>query len=415
MGLSASQGRLLMLTARQSDLEFQAQQISQKRLILSQQLEKISRDYEEATTNRQMKIALYDNGVGGVNNYEKTYSNLTYASLVSGTLAYGDSNVTGIQKGKNTGNQTETTMQNFRLVTSEGAIVVSSVDEIPNYYSSEDKQRKEVAAKAEGSSGLHINDIIQDETCTGLTIQGNWGTYKASNEGDKKYDAVCVSYNQNGETKYAYIDIKTGNVLNKENQSAKATESTFSQKDQSDNTTKVDYTFDWGDGDGNQKFMITTTTTTTDNDTGIQKEANGKYCATINGVKQVYVVDPGLAVSRTDVHGSTSGPNYLQDCIRNGKYMIQVGSKDNDEKKFLWKDVSWDAISGISDSYYTEDDDAAKAEYDRLQSQIQNEDKKLELELDNIETQRSAVNTEIESVQKVIDDNVQSSFKIFNA
>ena len=48
-----------------------------------------------------------------------------------------------------------------------------------------------------------------------------------------------------------------------------------------------------------------------------------------------------------------------------------------------------------------------------MQKQIQNQDKKLELELNNIETQRSAVTTEVESVQKVIDDNVDSTFKTF--
>ena len=45
MGLSASQGRMLLLTARKSDLEFRAQQISQRRLILSQQLEEIAMEY----------------------------------------------------------------------------------------------------------------------------------------------------------------------------------------------------------------------------------------------------------------------------------------------------------------------------------------------------------------------------------
>ena len=44
---------------------------------------------------------------------------------------------------------------------------------------------------------------------------------------------------------------------------------------------------------------------------------------------------------------------------------------------------------------------------------IQNQDKKLEIELDNIETQRSAVTTEQESVKKVIDENIEGSFNAF--
>lgn len=56
MGLAASQGRLLLLTARKSDLEYQDQQIAQQRLILSQQLESVSSEYARKTGNRNMKI-----------------------------------------------------------------------------------------------------------------------------------------------------------------------------------------------------------------------------------------------------------------------------------------------------------------------------------------------------------------------
>jgi hypothetical protein len=100
MGLSASQGRLLLLTARRSDLEFRAQQISQKRLILSQQLEEISMEYENATSNRQMKIGLYTAN-GSDNEFGTKYVNLTYANLVLGTLRSGmDPLNTGVQAGE---------------------------------------------------------------------------------------------------------------------------------------------------------------------------------------------------------------------------------------------------------------------------------------------------------------------------
>jgi hypothetical protein len=41
-----------------------------------------------------------------------------------------------------------------------------------------------------------------------------------------------------------------------------------------------------------------------------------------------YVVDETLAYGSTDVYGSQDGPNYLQDCIRNGKYLIQQYKDD---------------------------------------------------------------------------------------
>jgi hypothetical protein len=44
---------------------------------------------------------------------------------------------------------------------------------------------------------------------------------------------------------------------------------------------------------------------------------------------------------------------------------------------------------------------------------IENEDKKLELKLKNLDTQQEALSTEMDSVKKVIDKNIESSFKTF--
>ena len=63
----------------------------------------------------------------------------------------------------------------------------------------------------------------------------------------------------------------------------------------------------------------------------------------------------------------------------------------------------------------------AKYKYDKEQQEInvktsiiQAEDKNLELKLTRLDNERNAVNTEIEAVKKVVDDNIQKSFKTFN-
>jgi len=48
MGLAASQGRLLMLTARKSDIEFKIQTINQRRTTLAQQSSQLIRQYAAA-------------------------------------------------------------------------------------------------------------------------------------------------------------------------------------------------------------------------------------------------------------------------------------------------------------------------------------------------------------------------------
>ena len=61
MGLAASQARLLVLTARKSDLEFRAQNITNRKLLLSAQTEQIAMDYSRALSNKQMRFVFdYD-------------------------------------------------------------------------------------------------------------------------------------------------------------------------------------------------------------------------------------------------------------------------------------------------------------------------------------------------------------------
>ena len=66
---------------------------------------------------------------------------------------------------------------------------------------------------------------------------------------------------------------------------------------------------------------------------------------------------------------------------------------------------------GQNTRLYTEDDALATARYEGQTAILQAEDKRLELELKNLETQHKAVSTEIDAVNKVIDKNIEKSFK----
>ncbi|MBR5303817.1 MAG: hypothetical protein IKU37_03215 [Candidatus Gastranaerophilales bacterium] len=426
MGLSASQGRLLLLTAKRSDLEFRAQQISQKRLLLSQQLEEISLEYEAATSNRQMSIMLYQTQAN--NSSEQSYrsSNLTYASLVSGTVGMGGpgADIAGIQASGNAGTEYYAFSSNtaYRLVSTSGALVVSDASEIPGYnedgvgeYNYTHTVYKAAEQLKNGDNPLFggnayvtnnqdnsksysfvANGVLaellgENNTTAAIQFDRNNGLIKYNDKnGDVKYCKLGadgnfeeVTLEEDSDTTYSWDNA----TLYKDK--ASIPQSAIKQTDKL--TTEV---VEGADG------LITI----------FRLDENGEH---IDGGTR-YIVDESLRYGSTDGNGSTDGPNYLQDCLRNGKYLIQKGSVDqNNDLGYRWSNVSWDATVNISDSYYTADDDAAKAKYDRLQNQIQAQDKKLELELDNIETQRSAVTTEIESVENVIKENIESTFNTF--
>lgn len=77
MGLSGSQMRFLTLTARKSDLEYQAQQISNARLMLSKQLEEIATKYTDAIDNRN----LFTSGISPLKYQQVSTTNLAQAGL----------------------------------------------------------------------------------------------------------------------------------------------------------------------------------------------------------------------------------------------------------------------------------------------------------------------------------------------
>lgn len=57
----------------------------------------------------------------------------------------------------------------------------------------------------------------------------------------------------------------------------------------------------------------------------------------------------------------------------------------------------------------------AEAEYEADKDRLDFKEKELDIQMNNLDTERSAIVTELESVQKIIDKNIESSFKIFQA
>ena len=77
MGLCASQARLLMLTARKSDLEFRRMQISNAKQMLAMQEEEISLKYSKALANTTLTISGTDANGNAVSNVPLNYKSLT--------------------------------------------------------------------------------------------------------------------------------------------------------------------------------------------------------------------------------------------------------------------------------------------------------------------------------------------------
>lgn len=396
MGLSASQGRLLLLTARQNDLEYQAQQISQQRLALAAKLDDISQAYENATNNRQMTITMQASDGTSV------ISNLTYAKLVSGAAALGASSGLNQVEGINTSDDANS--QAFRL--SDGnSIIVSDISEIPGKITTSYSNAKYAKDNETGAS-LYTQTEKEVNSTTGktTTITNKYFSLdKIKNSAlEKEASSDELASGCEMVTDGSSYYIKFGNKYY--DFSGSVASLSDAKKDQMHT-----YTYDNGknDSEGTVQFVHNSASVKQNVTKNVAKVSEGDLennRITINGVS--YLVDKDLADNGSNV-------NYLQNCLRNGKYIIEKFYADSQALDDPWKEVSWDSASNIADQYYEKDDAAAKAKYDRLTKQVETQDKKLQLDLDNVETQRDAVKTEMESVQKVINENIEKTFDAF--
>lgn len=108
----------------------------------------------------------------------------------------------------------------------------------------------------------------------------------------------------------------------------------------------------------------------------------------------------------------------FQQSLRDGLYYFakyQEETGDDGVKIGSFKTESIDTLGAgaISDVYDKSDDDVAQAEYDRKEKEIQKKDKMLEMTLEQLTTERNALQTEIDGVSKVIEDNIEKSFQTF--
>ena len=111
-------------------------------------------------------------------------------------------------------------------------------------------------------------------------------------------------------------------------------------------------------------------------------------------------------------------PNVLNDGLMSGRYTLEVVNIDSKTGK-----LTDETTSVASDSYlaYTNTSEIdkkalakAEAEYEHAMKKIDKKDKQYDMDLNRLETERTALTTEYESVKKVIQDNVERTFGIFS-
>ena len=286
MGLAASQGRMLCLTARLNDLIYEGQQISQQRLALASQQQEIATEYTEKMNNTILQATTPDGETQRL-----TYDVLTSQDAFSGL--------------------------GMRIVDANGYVVVPG-------------------------NGTSIQ--VPDE-------EGNTASFDMTNSGEFIANYLKISPDSDEYEKYSKMSMSQ---------------------------------------------LVETYNNTVSDDTK-KASLNDKYSYLKSGSDERYCYDENV-----------NDPAYLQEMLTSGEWTVQKTDEKNE-----WQEMMWQGSSVLTEVYDTSDDAAAESEYEAAMLKVQKQDKLLELQLENVQTQESAVEKDLDSIKTVIDKNIEDSFKTF--
>ena len=162
----------------------------------------------------------------------------------------------------------------------------------------------------------------------------------------------------------------------------------------------------WNDWTSNGTTTTTTTYTGTDNEGNPQTYTESEYQQALSEGKITATNFTSSSITtNTPASNDYTAPQLLQG-LKNGT--LRVMNADRTEEIDVFNGTSF-AVT-----YDTSDDAAADAEYRSKTAALQVKEKRLQMDLQQVEAQQKACESEMDSVKKVMDKNIEKTFKVFS-
>ena len=418
MGMAASQARYIALTARMNDVEYEAQQINQQRLTLSNKMNEVTEavyNMEVPTPPAKIDFAIenYKGKINGSNVSVRRSNSGTFAAYIEtrGSITERTSGTKGEREMKFTKitPQGETKVRyNFPEEFGETELMedgkyhyydentdswlvienpdqykeeyqVFSYENLKNYYVVDGTTVRKIAEKdinEDGTLNIDINNIVTEDKNGEL----EYHTKEAASNRVTSHDGK-----------------KSGTVSNiPAKDRSEAVEQAFqalrhSNPGYSDDELISYYqlvTFD----DESYGFVLKSDFEQNDAAVAIfEIVQNGKY-------------EEMLPSDEFKISFSTTGG--IEGITVDGNYTVLESSQTFDETKYEEAMASYKYEKTVYDS--------EQNELNKKTSIYQRQDKQLELKLTRLDTERNALNTELEAVKKIIQDATEHGFKTFS-
>jgi len=382
MGMAASQARLLTITARMHDVEYQAQSIQNAKIALATKEDQVYQKFLDATNATTLVAKDYQGNL-----ITATFNNLCG---VDG----GDFVVPNSKNGR------------YVIFNEHGQLIVP--DEIAKAYN-EFKNSDCESAYEFAFQLLGIEDYYgsADEYAQQKRVHNS-----KLDDCLKVMDDIFEKYNIN-----ATVDDDEENIFTDYS-------CFYGEWDFGDIEDEEDY----------EKFMeafeIYENIMYSNYYSDMQQDSDGDMDSVPQETLDYYVrmfqqiEAAGGCVAISDYNGiegignAASDADWLKGMISCGKFTIFISEKDSKTGAISFRATSVASDSGLEEVATTTIDKSAyakaEAEYEHEMKKIDQKDKRFDMDLSKLETERNALKTEYDSVKKVVEDNIERTFGIFS-
>ena len=390
MGMAASQARLLTITARMHDVEYQAQSIQNAKIQLSTQSDEVYQKYLEALDDTTLTIK-DDNG----NTVTANFNNLCGINSVN-------------------------TSHHYAILDDHDRLVVP--DDVASSYktfkekggsdayafaiwmlsSDPDATPENVISRLQG-----VEDSVAEGTSNLAGTRENLNKIAEEALGDDKevykddYKSGLITKLENAQRNNETSEIKRYQDALDKYESA---ENTYRYKLYKQNAEEI---FTAQDADGNSFG----------DELDFSETEFNYYVRVFNEIQEAgdYI---GIGTFNGSLGGDAANDeDWLHQQLSSGKFSIaSVTDNKNGKLSISTTSIATDSLVGetttttIDKTAYAK----AEAEYEHDTKAIDAKDKKYDLELSKLETEREALKTEYDSVKKVASDNIERTFGIFS-
>lgn len=402
MGMSASQARLLTITARIHDVEFQAQSIQNAKIQLANQSDRVYEDYVSALNETTLTLNAIDPTSGNTSVITANFKNLCSRSRA--LAANGDTYSLRDKYGRliveddiyDAWKEYRTQGQDLSNSAHAFALFMLGVDE--KWFEKEDmfSNKNNMTAIREAEKAVYQAKYEDDEDLEALHNDVLEALQAVNSSTSDIYDTSSLEKSGNKEQQQAYQD-----ALN-----------AYKDKLYSKHAG-----FIYG--------IATELLTGTDDDISdiydAEKDFNvGMYNYFVSIYRQISAC--GGCVSIEEFNGpegdAATNSDWLKSMIESGEITLNVSEYNKRTGEFKLEASSPSSESVVSYTQTSQIDSTAvakaEAEYEHAMRQIDRKDKEYDLDLAKLDTQRQALTKEYDSLTTVIDENIERTFGIFS-